>query len=789
MTTYTISIVVDGKDNASPALNKVGGALGNMGQIAGGIIGAGIFTKLADEVVEFGKKAVGATADFQAMQVGLESLLAREIVNAKTATESWKDAGATFTGGMSDALAIAQKSSGALMESLAQIAILSPYESSTVTQTYRMGMAFGYTSKESEKFTKAMLNVAAGVGADNGMLDRMAYNFAQIRLQGKVTAMDVRQLALAGFDLTGVLKYVGKQIGVNIKDHNDFNAALESGKITWAEFNDLFAQYADENFGGASERMSRTLKGLRSTLNDVLVLSMPKILGPSAEIFTKFANKILNKFLDLRNSGKLDEWGTALATGTDKFITGLETLPGRIQSTITSVQNLSFGDILKGTDTWTNNIWDWIDTAKSLSLGKLNEFLGKIAEDVALTDWSRTDAATQTWVNNIWSWIDVAAGETGPRMQTFLDSIGTWANDPNTAAGIQAIGKKIGFEIAWLGVGDTETSVKIGSSVIAFITEVGNKFTASNNIISEIGSNFSKGLLDGILAGIAKEFNIGPEIKEKLQNALSESVDTIFNPKEGAKNIFSGLADRLKEELQKAFSGFFIPGLPGGFIPFDSIGDTGGGGKPLQSLTQSVAEGLGETKTEFTGFSDWMSSYFFGSVMTGIEEKWRMNWKTLSLILSGEWPAMQARLSEMSASMTGTFDTIRGSIDSAAAALRNFMDLKAGAASIGSGTGNSGNSEASTGGYGVQAYKTLEARASGGPVFPGRDYLIGEKRPEVVRFPSNGWVFPSVQNYATETGASGGGGSTINYFYITPTNDIDIEELTHKITKVLRSNQ
>lgn len=218
------------------------------------------------------------------------------------------------TGQMSiaEALPKATGEAKAMMDQLAQLAILSPYQVDTVTNVNRMAMAFGYSYKESLDFTKGILNMAAGVGASNEMLDRMAYNFAQIRMEGRVTKADVRQLAMAGFDLNDVLRYVGKQYGLTIKDHNDFNAALDAGKIKWEDFTKIFAKYADENFGGASERMSRTLGGLSSTLHDTFLLTMPKILTPAAEKVTEFANRVLDDFLRIRTSGLLEAWGKNL---------------------------------------------------------------------------------------------------------------------------------------------------------------------------------------------------------------------------------------------------------------------------------------------------------------------------------------------------------------------------------------------------------------------------------------------------------------------------------------------
>jgi tape measure domain-containing protein len=213
---------------------------------------------------------------------------------------------------MNDALTAAAPLAKATMNELERIAVLSPYQMESVQNSYKLAMAFGFTSKEATSFTKSILNVAAGTGASNEMLDRMAYNLAQVRLQGKVTQMDIRQLAMAGFDLVDVLKFTGQQMGVNIKDHHDFNAAIASGKITWEDFALSFEKYADTNFGGASERMSKSLSGLGSSFQDVFAILAPKALGKPLERITGWLGGLLDKILLVNGSGALEDLGTRL---------------------------------------------------------------------------------------------------------------------------------------------------------------------------------------------------------------------------------------------------------------------------------------------------------------------------------------------------------------------------------------------------------------------------------------------------------------------------------------------
>ncbi len=291
---------------ASPAFGEMSSgmsaaiAIGNMASVA--------IMAVSAAIASIPQRAIAATAMLQSMETGLIGLMARE---AAVTSE---------TGELADVMPYAMERAKGMVEELAKIAIVSPYQLQNVQNTYRQAMAFGFASDEALDFTQALLNVAAGVGANNETLERMGYNLAQIRMVGKVTAIDFRQLAMAGFDLNGVLRSMGKDFGYTIKDYKDFNKLLEEGKLSWADFTSSFKAYAENQFGGASDRMARTLMGLQSTFNDLFVLTMPKVLMKSVELVTEEMNVILNEFLKIRDSGLLEEWGEKLGAVTKDAI-------------------------------------------------------------------------------------------------------------------------------------------------------------------------------------------------------------------------------------------------------------------------------------------------------------------------------------------------------------------------------------------------------------------------------------------------------------------------------------
>ena len=303
-----VNIVVNAQDRASGVLRGIGRSFASILKVALGIQLSQVLNKMGAAVRAFAVNSIDAVAGLQMFSIGIETLIARE--------QLMKDG----TLSIGDAFAYAAEMSGDYIHVLQDIALISPFQFTDVQRVVRQAMAFGFGAQEALAYTRATLNVAAGVGATNDMLRRMAYNLAQIRLQGKVTKLDIRQLALAGFDLGAVLKYVGKMMDVQIDTHLDFNKAIETGTITWADFTRGYAEYADTYFGGAAERMTRTFFGLRNTMKDVFAVTMPQILGPTLDVITSFTSSLLDTLIELRESGQLEAWGQEIKEDFDNNI-------------------------------------------------------------------------------------------------------------------------------------------------------------------------------------------------------------------------------------------------------------------------------------------------------------------------------------------------------------------------------------------------------------------------------------------------------------------------------------
>jgi tape measure domain-containing protein len=275
-----------------------------------------------------------STMDYQNAQVGLIGLLQRELTK----------------GGMAvgEALAPATQQAKWLTKELSDLAILSPYMMKDVQQMFKESMAFGQSAMGAKQFTKDILNIAAGLGASNDMLQRMAYNFSQIGMEGSISALNLRQLAQAGFDLTDVIVSVGKATGVAMQSNEDFNAAITSGLITWDDFDKALTYISETRFPGAADRMARTLFGLQNNIKDFFNLTVPLLTLPAADELAARANVIFNKFVEFRGSGTLEALGIMFG---EWFASALDSL-GELKDRVGSV----FGDIIGAAYDWGGNL-------------------------------------------------------------------------------------------------------------------------------------------------------------------------------------------------------------------------------------------------------------------------------------------------------------------------------------------------------------------------------------------------------------------------------------------------
>ncbi len=148
MTTYTLDILVQGKDQASGPLSGIGAALGNVSQIAAGIISAQALEKIASKILDIGTSSFMTAARVEEMGAVL-SVLGKNSGYSQQQMDGWvssvKDMGIQ-TGVAQDVVASFVRSGMdmAMASKLARVAqdaaVLSMQDSSTTLSNLIYGV-------------------------------------------------------------------------------------------------------------------------------------------------------------------------------------------------------------------------------------------------------------------------------------------------------------------------------------------------------------------------------------------------------------------------------------------------------------------------------------------------------------------------------------------------------------------------------------------------------------------------------------------------------------------------
>lgn len=240
-------VVLDDKNvenEAEAAGQKAGkgverGASGGAGKFEQLMIGAA--RRIGEAFVNMAAKAVQGVE--QIVQAGVE-------FNAKM--EQYQVGLATLLGSEEEAARV--------MAQIRQDAARTPFDVDSLTQANQMLISTGMSAGDARKDVLNLANAIAATGGGSAELSRMAANMQQIQNVGKATAMDIRQFAMAGINIYGLL---ADSMGLTTEQVKDMDISYEQLSMALAH-----AAEAGGMYEGAMEAQSQTFNGRISTLKD-----------------------------------------------------------------------------------------------------------------------------------------------------------------------------------------------------------------------------------------------------------------------------------------------------------------------------------------------------------------------------------------------------------------------------------------------------------------------------------------------------------------------------------------
>lgn len=171
----------------------------------------------------------------------------------------------------------------AALEAIKADAARTPFDTATLVKANQYLISTGESAEAARATINALGDAVSATGGGSDELGRMAQNLQQIKNAGKAGAMDVKQFAMAGIDVYGLLAdYTGKT-----------TAQVQKMDVTYELLSGALRAASEEGgrFYGAMDTQSQTLNGRLSTLKDnvtqlagALTEGLTEQLGGAVEI-------------------------------------------------------------------------------------------------------------------------------------------------------------------------------------------------------------------------------------------------------------------------------------------------------------------------------------------------------------------------------------------------------------------------------------------------------------------------------------------------------------------------
>lgn len=464
-----VEIIITATDQASGPLQGIRSALGGVMSVAGGILGAQLFTNLASGMANMGREALTAVGSHQLLEQSLQSLSARELLNAGQAEN------------MAEALGMASERAEELLRWTEQLAIKSPFDQAGVAEAFRTAMAYGFTSEEAQRLTQVTLDFATASGSGTAAMNSIALALGQMAARGKVSMQEIMQLTNAGVPAMQILQDAFGMAG------GELEKAFQRGEITAEQAIEAITSTLERDFAGAAERASGGVTGMLNALGDIKEMGLREFFGSAFEALEPLGEELL-EWLQGPGLEKIGEWGEKLG----EFVAQAVELGMVIPEVIGNIKGLFTGETerpawLEGIFDAVTQIGDWFaengpglrETAGNL-FGKLQE----VGQDLAANVLPFITEQFQ----KVADWLD----ENGPLIQDFAAAVseafafivgklaGLWPTIENILGGLIELVLGIATTIMQVATGDWagawETIKETASRVWEALKEAFNSF-------------------------------------------------------------------------------------------------------------------------------------------------------------------------------------------------------------------------------------------------------------------------------------------------------------------------
>ncbi len=167
------------------------------------------------------------------------------------------------------------------------------FDTNNLVTANKLLVSAGVDADKARQTINGLADAIALTGGGNDELNRMAYNLQQVQNVGKASALDIKQFALAGVDVYGMLRdYLGlttaeiKEMDISFEDLSGalIKASSEGGRYFKGQ------QKMAETMAGKVTTLKKTFQELMGDITKSLVPIAQKVLDKAKEIVKWFGN-------------------------------------------------------------------------------------------------------------------------------------------------------------------------------------------------------------------------------------------------------------------------------------------------------------------------------------------------------------------------------------------------------------------------------------------------------------------------------------------------------------------
>lgn len=424
----------------------------------------------------------------------------------------------TFTGSAEEAQAIVNDIKGDSKTSI--------FDTKELINANKLLVSTGIEAGYSRQVIEGLANAIALTGGGNDELNRMAYNLQQVKNVGKASALDIKQFALAGVDIYGMLSsYLGKSV-----------EEIKKADITFEDLSGALIMASSEGgkYYAGQQKMMETTSGKMI----VMKKKFEETLGVLSEKLMPVVTKLMEKVIQILDKINGNPALMNLITNVGIFLVVL----GPLVTTLGTIMKYG-GIILKNLPSLTT-MTNGLKTAISALTSPIGIVIGVVAGLIAIfIHLYQTNEEFRDKVNEAWdNIVKVFEEHVMPAIQSAGELIGSvldevWKILQDVWGMIEPFVKKI-FEVLldWWNT--------TGSEIVGTLFDIlGTIFEGAKWLYDHV----AKPIIDFLWNNLKPVFDL---VFESVGDAISNALNVISVVWDNVKPVFESILTFLEDVFE-----------------------------------------------------------------------------------------------------------------------------------------------------------------------------------------------------------------------------------------------